>query len=133
MVVLVEIEAVPFPTATQVPPPHAILLMVVGMLAGAVFVHVDPSVDVRILDAVADPAIHVFPPHAIQRAPPAVAALDVIVQFVPSGEVIMPLFAAAAHMVPFHAIIRIGVDPGFENPAVDASVHVVVGFAAYRI
>lgn len=108
-------------------------MMAVGMFAGLVFVQLTLSADVRILDAVADPPIHEFTPHATQRAPPAVAALDVNVQFVPSGDVIIPLFAAAAHKVPFHAMTRIGVDVGSVNPAGEAFVHVVVGFAAYRM
>jgi hypothetical protein len=127
--VLVEIDAVPLPTATHVPPPHAMLLIAAGMLAGLVFVQLTLSVDVRMLNAVLEPAIHVFPPHAMERAPPAVAALDVNVQFTASGDVIMPLFAAAAQIVPFHAIIKIGSEPGSENPVADASIHVLVGSA----
>jgi hypothetical protein len=129
---LVEMTAVPGdarPTATQVPPPQARPLIVPGILAGLVFVQLMLSVDLRRYDAVAEPAIHVVPSQAIETAPPAVAALAVRVQLIPSGEVITPVFAAPAHRLPFHARARIGAEP--DKFVGDARDHVVVGSAAY--
>lgn len=129
--VVFEIEApVPDPTAIQVPPPHAIPLMIPGTVptpADKGAVQLTPlSPDHTIFDNVVDPPTQYIPFAVMEYAPLATAD----VQFVPSGEVITALLAAAAHKRPFHASIRIGVELA-EKFVVDASVHVVVGSAAY--
>ena len=126
------VDTPPVPTATHFPPPHAIPMIDDGRFAGVEEVHVTLSVDFRIVDAVMDPAIHVVPFHAIDSAPPAVVALEVSVQFTPSGEVVTPVLAAAAQIVPFHAIIGMGMDP-VVNPADEAFDQVEVGSDAYWI
>jgi hypothetical protein len=126
--VVFEIEApVPDPTAIQVPPPHAILLITPGMVPTPErTLQVMPSLDDTIFEAVNDPPTQYIPFAAMEYAPLAKAA----VQFVPSGEVITALFAAAAHKRPFHARARIGAEL-VEKFVVDTTVHVLVGSAAY--
>jgi len=102
-------------------------LILVGIFAGVLAVHVTLSDDFTMVDAIADPAIHWPFPHAIDRVP---AVEYGRAQLMPSGEVTIPLFAAPAHVNPFHATISIGREAD-ERLVVDEDVHVEVGSAAY--
>jgi hypothetical protein len=102
-------------------------LILVGIFAGLLAVHVTLFDDFTIVDAVADPAIHCPPPHAIACVP---AVEYGSVQLMPSKDVMTPFFAAPAHIRPFHATISIGREAADRLVEEDAD-QVNVGFAAY--